>query len=1116
MDGGSVNDDQNTGSKDTAVSSIPVVRTGKRWLFIGLLLFLLAAIAIVLIWTNRNSIAERYLTNWCAEQGITCSAHFAELNLDKVQLHDVEVRSGGEVPVVIGRLTILTQWPEFFKPVVTEVRADGPILRASMAEGELSFYGLEDLFADNSADEDSGAKPIEVPELNITNGRLHLATVAGDLNGQFELVGKPLAHGTANLSIDPVELQSGDNIVKTSAADLSLIFQDSALVGSVELVLDRVISEGAIVENAIIQADLAEQGDQIALEMRGRLDKYRSDEFNADAVMLVASAGLLKIEEFSPQALLNALGQTSVHVNAENIAAADTALSSAEFNGELNRSARGGLEGPVALQAKNVAFEMGTAGQLGVSGDTYIDLHNKERFEFVGDVTVQQGKVSPGIREPLVAMLDLPEPATSHARQMRRAVGNALGDFDVGLRLDGKVEGEAWSLVAHRPTAFQSASGLKISIDPGGDDQWLGLEPNKIDLSGKVSVSGGGAPALETFIDLTSGAGAEDQLEFNNLILAPWRSNGVTVQADIPSLRLGLGSSVGIDVNGEVQVSGSVFGLEMQPTRLIGQVSAAEGREGWRVQTRDNSCIGFDTRGFAAGTLKVADTALSLCPVDGRFVRQENGQSVGQIMLGDLRVPFETGDASGELGVSNAALEWFAGDDIRLFVNGDNFSFPLQYSGEDLTISSVRPVVEVALNDGPARIKTTVGRTEFGGSMVPAHVVSDTFVFEASATSSGIAGTMNAERVHISDLNEDPIYQPLIAELSATLLDGVINLTGPIRTRAQGFEIADAQMNLHLADLDGTAQVRMRPLTFAKGAFQPVHLSELLRGVLINASGGMTGAADFDIRSGALSGSGYVDFADLIVDTFTVGTVSGINGRLNFSDVLNITTPPNQEITIDFMDPGIPLFDGKLGLQIIEGSTVKLEGLSWPFAGGDLVVLPTVFEADMSIDEVETIIVEARLLELANLIEVLQVPDLKATGTVSGRFPVDIDGVNILIRDATLEADSKGGTLSYTGSAASAVTGQNTFVDFAVEAVKELDYSVMKIGANGNLVGDIVVTAELLGRNADVLGGAEFRFGVSVDSPLSNLIHSASNASRETYVAEAIKLRDEKAAADLE
>ena len=86
------------------------------------------------------------------------------------------------------------------------------------------------------------------------------------------------------------------------------------------------------------------------------------------------------------------------------------------------------------------------------------------------------------------------------------------------------------------------------------------------------------------------------------------------------------------------------------------------------------------------------------------------------------------------------------------------------------------------------------------------------------------------------------------------------------------------------------------------------------------------GAADFDIRSGALSGSGYVDFADLIVDTFTVGTVSGINGRLNFSDVLNITTPPNQEITIDFMDPGIPLFDGKLGLQIIEGSTVKLEG----------------------------------------------------------------------------------------------------------------------------------------------------------------------------------------------
>ena len=40
-------------------------------------------------------------------------------------------------------------------------------------------------------------------------------------------------------------------------------------------------------------------------------------------------------------------------------------------------------------------------------------------------------------------------------------------------------------------------------------------------------------------------------------------------------------------------------------------------------------------------------------------------------------------------------------------------------------------------------------------------------------------------------------------------------------------------------------------------------------------SGGMTGGADFQIDAGELSGQGYVEFRDLIVDTFTVGTMTG-------------------------------------------------------------------------------------------------------------------------------------------------------------------------------------------------------------------------------------------------
>ena len=231
-----------------------------------------------------------------------------------------------------------------------------------------------------------------------------------------------------------------------------------------------------------------------------------------------------------------------------------------------------------------------------------------------------------------------------------------------------------------------------------------------------------------------------------------------------------------------------------------------------------------------------------------------------------------------------------------------------------------------------------------------------------------------------------------------------------------------------------------------------------------------------------------------------------------FSDMLALTTWPGQEIKIGYMDPGVPLNDGVIKFQIVEGTTTQLESAVWPFAGGELGVLPTVFETGGAASKADTIIVEARAWKLDQLIEVLRVPDLKATGTVSGRFPIDLEGANIMIRDATLEADEAGGSLAYTGSMTETVKGQNQYADYAFDALRDLDYTVMRVGASGNLIGNIIVTANLLGRSDDVLGGAEFDFNISVDSNLSQLLRTASTATSKTFISEAYRLRDEQKA----
>jgi hypothetical protein len=278
----------------------------------------------------------------------------------------------------------------------------------------------------------------------------------------------------------------------------------------------------------------------------------------------------------------------------------------------------------------------------------------------------------------------------------------------------------------------------------------------------------------------------------------------------------------------------------------------------------------------------------------------------------------------------------------------------------------------------------------------------------------------------------------------------------------------------------------------------------LLRDVLINTKGGLTGQADFDIDSGRVTGTGYVDFNDIVFDTLNVGTVTGVNGRINFTDMLALTSAPSQKLTIDFMDPGVPMRDGEVLFQIVESTTTKLETAKWPFAGGWLEITPTTFTADR---DLETIIMQAKELQLDQLIEVFQVPDLVAFGTVSGAFPVDIDGANIMLRQAELIADDAGGWLSYQGGALEAAKGQNEYADHAFEALKDLDFRVMRLVADGNMIGRILLTANLLGSSEDVLGGTEFDFGLTLDSNLWQLLNTFNDAQGETYIGEYLELK---------
>lgn len=1102
---------QNSGRMGKLSKEIEKKKSKGALILVGLVVLLLVA-AAGFGWLYRLNIAERYVASWCSERDLRCEARFAELGLRQVVLEDLLVYSDGELPVAVERVELALDWPTFLVPTLSKANVLRPTVRAAIIEGEPSLYGLEALLRDSMSNSSpSSDADAAIPELDVREGLLVIDTDAGEVRGAFALEGLPLQQGSATLDIQPSVLRRDDAELRWSKGKIDLIFRDGTLLGDIDFAVDRAHLNQLEIGPTELTGKFGEQDHHTAFDLSGTADSFIAKEVEWEALNFQLQGSVGHLDELSIDTIRDALLALTISADVKAVALdpSDTTIGSATISLDIRKDA-GTILGPVALEAKAIANADASIDRLVLAGDIAVTAPDSNTYNYQGTASLYGASLRRG---STLENIQADGALKAHADEFRVSLSRALSKFDAGIEVSARYAEQAWNIEARRPTAINTASGLRLSISPFDHQPWMRIRGDVLEGSGNFSLSGGqGVPAISGAIQELRAEGEDIRVQARSLMLAPWQAGGQTISGRLDSLDLVVGSSLAIDADGEIAIAGELAGVDLQDTKLVGHVRAAQAGEGWRVQTHNNSCIGFSTNGIASGSLVFGSSAISLCPVDGRFVRQEEGQSVGSIELGDISIPFHTDDSRGVFGIQKAGVEWTAADGIDLVFKGESLSLPLEFDKETLTIDGISPEVVFAAHGDPVGLRASLGRTRFGGTMVPANVVADAFTFAGETSDVGVDGNMRARHVRIADLNASPVYEPLVADLSATMEEGIVHMSGPIRLESKNVVIANAIMNLHLARFSGDAQIVMEPLSFASGSLQPTDLSELLRGVLTNARGGMTGRADLLISDGLLSGDGYVDFIEIIFDTFTVGRVSGVNGRINFSDILALTTPPGQEMTIDFMDPGIPLRDGVLTFQIIEAETTRLEGARWPFAGGALLIAPAEFQAGGALDEIDTVTVTAQTLELERLIEVLQVPDLHATGTVSGVFPIDIEGANIMIRGAVLEADERGGKLSYTGSATDVVRGQNEYADHALEALKDLDYSVMRVGANGNLIGHIIVTADLLGKSENVLGGAEFDFGLSVDSNLSQLLRSASNATTQTYLAEAKALQEQEEA----
>ncbi len=1068
----------------------------KSWpIWIASLLIILL-IGCAAVWFARKPIASFFAKRWCSAQALQCSFELERLELSGLSLSNLRV-DGQTVPRLVTAERAEIAWTGLLSPTVTDIKVQKPGLRAAFDGEVLTLDGLEQIFSGNS--EASGPSPI----LDIRDGSVEIVTPAGSLQGGFSLNGQLPKMGRVEAALRPTELKEGEDWLVLKAGTLGVeIGPQSMLTGRADLQIETARLGSFEAENMQLSGVTDPENSQ---RIDWNIDADKLVYGDALGVTAFTSSGEIGFDRSSIESAgIAALKEMRAAITADKLTFPGLHLERTKFDLQAARIGDTAFDLAIGGLAETLVSSPISSTGAAFTWDGRADVETQV-LEGAGYVDLSLANLDPIIRQALFGSLKVDNPLKAHFDTLRNGLDQGFAAFSTKLAYRFDYESaQDWQIVLPDRLSVKARNGLTVELSqPGGARDTIQISPNFTTASGLLRLSGAGLPAITADLrqfELRGGETLESEtlVKFGGVRVPPWTRQGLTVQADLNRADFERSAqSTRLDALGEVSLSGALLGLGLQEARLFGGIRARSGSEGWRVETVDRDCLGLDIAAVRiGGTFTLSDLVFPICPEDGRFIRQQNGRATGRIILGDVNVPIAGKDLSGVAGLKQAELSWSTENGLTFGVIADALNFPMQIGSNDLTIAALTPEVTLATSKG-TQLQAGLGRTELSGSLVPASIAIRPTSVSGTILPSGFSGATEQMRVEITDIRDDPLYRPLLGQFNMQFDGTGLQLTGPIQLGEAGPTIAETELALNLVRLDGTASLTSRDLLFSPRGLQPKDLSDRVRGLLSNGRGLLRGKADFTINAGKLAGSGSITAEDFGFDTLRIGAVDGVTGDVNFSDILSLTTAPGQEMQIGKINPGVPLSNGTLTFQVLNGREANIESAIWPFAGGMLTVDPTRWTIAGTSD---VITVNANAIELSELVEALSLPDLQAEGTVTGSFPIELVGGNAFIRDARLIADAKGGVLKYTGSAVQQAATADETVGAAFTALRDFRFSVLELGVNGNLIDDIIVSLTLLGRNPDVLGGSEFKYNISIDSKLAQLIQSGRDIATSSVV----------------
>ncbi len=865
--------------------------------------------------------------------------------------------------------------------------------------------------------------------------------------------GKPFAlpHIILDLADGRLRLDSGHGIVEVGLSGRGML--DDGFAGNARIAAPRLDLAGCSLSDAAGRFALRIRKAQPDLSGTLGASRLACQEVAAEAPKAAVRATLgAALDSWSGTADLALARLSAAQRHASEV------RGRVSFDGSARDS-----HGKVALRSGRFAAPEATGAGLQIAGDY---RQRSGRFDWRGTLVARSAALPGPMRGRIASYATAAQgtPLAPVAAQLARSASAAAAAFDATADVAITTAPKATAYQVSRLT-IASTNGARLAFDRGrGLSSDGGAGSPRID--GILALRGGGMP--EALIRLSQRPG-EARLRGLGFV-QPYAAGGASVALQRLSFAMDAESGT-LDTTATLSgpvANGRVDGLSL-PLAVR-----------WRGSnvTLNPACTPVRFARIAVAGMVLAPGSAEACPIGGAMVRVSPAGVGGGIRLTRPHFGGRLGSSPLQLGAAGASID----------LARRNFT---------LSETSVRlgagPVTRLDIAALTGRFGSPIGGTfsGVGGQIGNVPLVVSGAVGDWQLRDGGLA---LGGKLQLADAAAEPRFHPLASDDAELRLAGnAIVAKAGLRTPT-GIAVANVDIRHDLASGRGAASLAVPGLRFAEGGLQPSDLTPLTYGVIADVSGTVAGEGRIAWSPDGVTSTGR--FGTQAIDLAAAfGPVRGLATEIRFSDLLNVQTEAGQLATVAEINPGVPVTNGNIRFRLLDSRRVEIAGARWPFAGGELVLEPTIL--DFSERRERRMTFQVIGADAALFLKEMEFDNLDATGTFDGTLPMIFDATGGRIEGGSLRARA-GGSLAYVGELSQRDLG--VWGNMAFQALKALDYRSLTIAMNGPLAGDMVTEIRFSGVSQGKgtksnfllrrLAKLPFVFNVRVSAPFKQLLDS--------------------------